>query len=132
MARRSTVKPDWLDDMLVIWGLRDVRSALGFPPISPMFRQRVGTPARSYEPTGYSDVDFDQLQTALDRLETKHKLVIMRCFKPWTARAVEDELRRLYDVSERTWVNWLHEGAGLLAADMERMDDSHTRIVVEA
>lgn len=121
MAKRSTVRPDWLDDMLVIWGMRDVRSSLGYPPICPMFRERTEQPARSYEPTGYTGYQIDKLGECIDRLEVKHRLVIMRCFKPWTAKAIEDELRTLYDVSERTWVNWLHDAARLVASDMDRI-----------
>ena len=120
MSRRSTVEPRWLDDMLVIWGLRSVRDKLGFPPISPMFKERVGRPARSYEPTGYCGSDFDQLQAAIDALMPRHKLVIVRCFKPWARDAVEVELRQ-FGVSERTWVNWLHEAAALVSADMDKM-----------
>lgn len=127
MAKRSTVEPLWLDDMLVIWGMRSVRDKLGYPAISPMFRERVGRPARSYEPTGYCGADFDQLQAAIDSLMPKHKLVIMRCFKPWSRMAVEVELRQ-YGVTERTWVNWLHEAAGLLAAHMDRMRDRNEAV----
>jgi hypothetical protein len=121
MAKRSTVQPDWLDDMLVIWGMRDVRLALGYPCISPMFRERTEQPARSYEPTGYTGYQIDKLGECIDKLETRHRLVIMRCFKPWTARAVEAELQTLYDVTDRTWRNWLHEAAALLSADMDRV-----------
>lgn len=127
MSKRSTVEPRWLDDMLVIWGYRTVRDKLGFPSISPMFRERMGTAARSYEPTGYCGQDFDQLQTAIDALMPRHKLVVVRCFKPWARQAVEEELQK-FGVTERTWVNWLHEAAALIAADMDRMKDRNLPI----
>jgi hypothetical protein len=129
MARRSTVEPRWLDDMLVIWGMRSVRDKLGFPAICPMFRERVGQPARSYEPTGYCGSDFDQLQAAIDALMPRHKMVIARCFKPWTRLIMEEELQK-FGVSERTWVNWLHEAAAIIAADMDLMK-AKDRVVPE-
>ena len=71
MSKRSRVRPDWLDDMLVIWGFRDARQALGFPPISPMFKERIGAPARSFESTGYTSYDMGELETALGNLRQK-------------------------------------------------------------
>lgn len=122
MSRRATVEPAWLDAMLRAWGLHRVREALGFPSISPMFRERIPSQARSYEPTGYCRQDFTDLEEAIDSLDMKYRLVLTRCYKPWTATAMETELRAFFPVTERTWRNWLHEAATQLTAKMLRVE----------
>lgn len=124
MSRRATVQPPWLDAMLLSWGRIKVKDALGYPTESIMFKERIPAQTRSYEPTGYSAVDYKELESAIERLDPKFQLVIIRCFKPWTAVAVEHELRSRYAVGDRTWRNWLHEGAAMLAADMQRQEDA--------
>lgn len=120
MTRRATVDPVWLDRLLVGWGMRAVREALGFPPISPMFKERIQQKAESYEPTGYCWQDYTDLETAIDGLDMKYRLVLTRCYKPWTAKAMEAELDSFYGVTDRTWRNWLHEAASILAAKLAR------------
>jgi hypothetical protein len=120
MARKATVQPVWLDALLIAWGMSRVRAALGFPSESFMFKERIPSPARSYEPTGFCATDYRELEAAIERLEEKHQLVLIRCYKPWAARDVEAMLGERYDVGDRTWRNWLHDAAALLAADMGR------------
>lgn len=120
MSKRATVKPEWLDAMLVAWGMAGVRQALGFAAISPMFRERIPTPARSYEPTGFCGQDWRDLEAAIEALDDKHQLVLIRAYKPWAARDVESILAERYQVGERTWRNWLHEAADQLSASMTR------------
>lgn len=120
MSKRATVEPRWLDAMLIAWGLAQVRQALGYPPVSPMFKERIQHRAESYEPTGYCRQDFSDLEAAIDSLDMKHRLVLTRCYKPWTAKAMEAELEAFYDVGERTWRRWLHEAAAILKTKMLR------------
>jgi hypothetical protein len=123
MSRRCTVQPPWLDAMLVAWGRHTVLEALGYAPVSPMFKERVAAPARSYEPTGFCGQDWRDLEAAIDRREEKHKLVILRAYKPWTAGEVEIILKSRYAVTERTWRNWLQEGASLIASELSHANE---------
>jgi hypothetical protein len=120
MAKRAQVQPDWLDDLLLKWG-RNLDSRSSFPTICPMFRERVGQVARSYEPTGYCEADYRQLEKAIERLEKRHLYVLKMYYKPWTLKEMRGCLVVEYGlVTERTWRNWLHEAAACLVADMER------------
>lgn len=119
VSRRATIDPIWLDRMLIAWGLASVREALGFPPISPMFKERIGQRAQSYEPQGYCRQDFSDLEEAIDGLDYKYRLVLTRCYKPWTAVAIEAELQ-VYAVTDRTWQRWLHEAAAQLATRLRQ------------
>lgn len=121
MPKRATVQPDWLDDMLFKWGQR--LPTRGYPSVCPQFRERMGSPARSYEPTGYGDEDFRQLEAAIDRLDTRYRLVITAYYKPWTAKDIFDTLKGEYSVTERTMRNWLHDAARLIAADMDKQQE---------
>jgi hypothetical protein len=124
MSKRAAVKPEWLDAILLSWGRARVPGVLGFPSESFMFKERVPTPARSYEPTGFCAIDYSELEAAIQRLDRKHQLVLVRCYKPWTSLVIEDELRKYYTVGERTWCNWLHEAASLVSTDMLRAEDA--------
>jgi len=68
MSKRATVQPAWLDAMLLSWGRVKVKEALGFPTESFMFKERIPSPARSYEPTGYSAIDYKELEAAIERM----------------------------------------------------------------
>jgi hypothetical protein len=124
MSRRATVKPDWLDSMLVSWGMVRVREALGFPSESFMFKERVPSPARSYEPTGYCGQDFRDLEAAMELLGTQHKYAILHCYKPWTAQDVRhafaDEFAIHWDTDagKRKIQRLLHEAAEKLEKAM--------------
>lgn len=124
MARRAQVQPDWLDDMLLMWARR-LPGRLGYPAICPMFRERVAQPARSYEPTGYCNADFSQLEAALGRLNDRHKLVLVMYYKPWAMEDAKAKLVQDYGtVTDRTWRNWLHDAAAALVADMEKQKEA--------
>ncbi len=120
MSRRATVQPYWLDAMLRNWGLRTVRAALGFPPVSPMFKERIPQQAQSFEPTGYCGQDFRELEEAIDSLDMRYRLVLTRCYKPWTAHAMETELDAYFPADVRTYQRWLHEAAAQLANKLRR------------
>lgn len=129
MSKRATVEPAWLNAMLVSWGMIKVRQSLGFPTESLMFKERVPSPARSYEPTGYCEMDFRALEAALDTLDTQHKYAILHCFKPWTAESVREAF------SQEFGIHWamesgrhkiqrlLHEAAALIRAHMDKAQD---------
>ena len=128
MSKRPTVEPVWLDRMLVKWGIRSLKletAGLGYPRICPMLKEGIPTPARSYEPTGYSLEDFDQLEKAVDSLEMKYRLVITRAYKPWKARDIEMVLRT-YEVTDRTWRNWLTAAARQIEISMNRAQHDGT------
>ena len=84
-----------------------------------MLAEGIPTRAESREPMGYSEDDFDDLQKAIDKLERKHHLVLVRCYRPWRAKEIEIELR-MYEVAERTWLRWLHEAAARLVILMAK------------
>jgi hypothetical protein len=122
MAKRSTVQPVWLDRMLVQWGIRSLKieiSGLGYPRKCPMLAEGIPTQARSYEPTGYSELDFQQLDTAIAKLDRKYLLVVSRAYKPWYAESAAIELAP-YGVTERTWYNWLQDAARMIETSMAR------------
>lgn len=120
MAKRAQVQPAWLDDLLLMWARR-LPGRLGFASICPMFRERVAQPARSYEPTGYCDADYRQLEIAIGRLQERHRLVLTMYYKPWFADAAQADLKAKFGiVTDRTWRNWLHEAASFLVADMDK------------
>jgi hypothetical protein len=128
MAKRATVDPAWLDAMLLSWGRIKVRDALGYPSESFMFKERVPSPARSFEPTGYSGQDFRELEAAMDRLMTQHKYAILHCYKPWTVESVRDAYAQEFgifwntDAGKKKIQRLLHEAAAVLADDMDRQE----------
>jgi hypothetical protein len=108
--------------MLVQWGTRSLReqsNALGYPRICVMLKDGIPTSTPYYEPNEISKADYDQLQASIERLERKHQLVLIRAYRPWRAKEMEDELS-VYTVTSRTWLNWLHDAAALLLASMNR------------
>lgn len=113
--------------MLIAWGMIRVRQALGFPSESFMFKERIPSPARSYEPTGYCAADFRDLEAAMATLGIQHKYAILHCYKPWTAESVRDAYATEYgivwstDGGKKKIQRLLHEAAGLLRAHMDGM-----------
>jgi hypothetical protein len=122
MAKRAQVQPDWLDDMLRIWGKTSDKQT-GWYGINPMLKSGIPTKAASYEPTGYCAHDFRQLEKAMESLEHRHKVVLVMHYKPAAVRAAEEELKG-YGMPRSVWIKWLHEAASLLAAKMGAMSDA--------
>lgn len=133
MSKRATVEPAWLDAMLVAWGMVRVRQALGFPAESFMFKERVPSPARSFEPTGYSGQDFRELEAAMERLPVPQKYAILHCFKPWTVETVRDAFASEFgiywhtDGGKRKIQRLLHEAAAALYVDMGDQERARMR-----
>jgi hypothetical protein len=125
MAKRATVEPAWLDAMLVTWGRIKVREALGYPAESVMFKERIPSPARSYEPEGFCALDFRALEAAMDTLQKKHKYAILHCYKPWTADQVREAYADEFDIhwgteaGQRKIQRLLHEAAALIRSHMD-------------
>ncbi|WP_421883251.1 hypothetical protein [Methylibium sp.] len=122
MSKRALVQPKWLDEMLWRWGIRSLRlesRALGYPSICPMLKEGIPVQAQSFEPTGYSEEDFSQLERAVSLLVERHQMALIRAYRPWKARDIE-ETYAAYGVTTRTWQRWVHEAAGLINASMNR------------
>lgn len=117
MSKRATVEPRWLDAMLFKWGVT-MPSARGWYNVCPMLQS--GIPSTTGNQPGAWELtqkDFDQLHAAIDSLSHKHRCVIYRAYKPWTAAEQEAELAQ-YRVTQRTWYNWLMEAAALIEQHM--------------
>jgi hypothetical protein len=95
MARQPSLGPSWLVGLLSDWARRELGQmtrGLGYYTSNPMLRDGIPVRATSYEPTGYSDVDVEQVTLAVDELETMQKMSVMRYFKPWTRNAINNEI----------------------------------------
>jgi len=122
MSRRTLVQPRWLDCLLWNWAIRSLKvesGSIGYYTINPMLKEGIPTQATSYEPTGFNADDFEATTKAIDALPDNFRLVILRAYKPWAARAMEAELD-VYGVSERTWQRWTHEAAVILERALMR------------
>lgn len=120
MSYRALVQPKWLDEMLWRWGVRSLRlesNSLGYPTICPMLKEGIPIQARSFEPMGYSEEDFAELEKALDKLDTAHQMAILRAYRPWKAREIEHEFQ---GVSIRTWQRRTHAAAAFIVISMNR------------
>lgn len=116
MSRRATVKPEWLDHMLVSWG-KELNRSRGWYTVTPMLRDGIPMPAQSMEPTGLCRQDWRQLELAIEQMERWHQAAVIRAYRPWVAETLERE----YPVPAKQWFLWLHEAAADLCLRMERM-----------
>ena len=117
MAKRATVQPRWMDAMLHKWGVT-MPSAKGWYNVCPMLQSGIfstaGTHGGMWE---FRPQDFEHLAAAIEVLSHKHRCVIYRAYKPWTAAHQEAELAR-YGVTERTWLRWLIDAAACIESHM--------------
>ncbi len=117
MSKRATIQPRWLDRMLMRWG-RTMPTARGWYNVCPMLQSGIPSTGRGAAgPWDLTPADFDALHAAIDALGHKHRCVIYRAFKPWTAPQQEAELAQ-YGVDPRTWLRWLHDAAAEIEARM--------------
>ena len=120
MSKRTVIKPHWLDRLLWQWAHRTTdENGLGFYSVNPMLKAGIPMPARAYEPMGYNAEDFEATTLAVSELPHHYRLVILRAYKPWAAKALEQELGS-FSQSERTWQRWVHEAAELLHSRLKR------------
>jgi hypothetical protein len=95
---------------------------LGYYSVNPMLKDGIPTPARSYEPTGYSHEDFRELEAAMTGMaqaeEYKYEiLAVLRYVKPWKAKAIDEEHQR----ETRLWLRDLKNGLATIDAKMRRL-----------
>lgn len=123
MGRRAKeLEPRWLIGLLNAWAIRatfEQGRALGFSPICPTFRSGTPQRARSYEPTGYSEVDHAEIQRAVDGLDLMRRLAVMRYFRVAKRASIDAEYPRHHD----TWMYHLEEALRLLATELGRLND---------
>lgn len=125
MSKRAFIEPHWLDRLLHSWALHSIKgssSALGFPGVSSMFKERVQFKQGSKEPFQLTQDDYNDVSLAVSELSHKHRLAITRAYKPWTIKAIADEFV-VYRVTDRTWRNWCHDAARELAGKLARRVD---------
>lgn len=120
MPKRATVQPDWLDDMLSVWG-RKSDTIRGWYAVNPTLRSGIPSAPASFEPTGYCRVDFRQLEEAIEALEHRHKVLLVMNFKPYLQKEAEAQMK-CYGMPRIVWGKWLHEAAAILASRLEQAD----------
>jgi hypothetical protein len=106
--REPALEPRWLVGLLNRWAIRSLSEqtkGLGYYGTNPMLRSGIPSPAKSYEPTGYSDVDFLDAERAINDLELMKRLAVMRYFKPWAKANIDAEIERDND----TWMYHLRD-----------------------
>jgi len=117
MSRRATVRPDWLDSMLVAWGLSTLKAQRGWYSVNPMLRAGIPRPTPTPDLWDITSSDYRQLEAHIRSLEQHHQAAVIRAYRPWTARTIE-ELHP--DATAGCWFRWLHGAAERLAAAMDR------------
>ena len=118
MARPPTLGPSWLVGLLTQWGRRELAEmtgGLGYYRINPMLKDGIPTRARSFEPTGYSTIDFADLERAVAALPKGQCLAVIRYAKPWKAQAIDLE----FPIVQRKWLEHLKEGLVALALRLD-------------
>lgn len=116
---KPQLEPGWLVGLLNQWALRSVREqsrSIGWYGINPMLKDGIPVRARSYEPTGYGDADFKDINNAVFQLDYMRRLAIVRYFKPWARAAVDAEIARDND----TWMYHLKIAMETLARQLDR------------
>ena len=87
-----------------------------------MLKDGIPTPARSYEPTGYSNEDFRELEAAMTEMARTEEykfeiLAVLRYVKPWKAKAIDEEHQR----ETRLWLRDLKNGLASIDSKMRRL-----------
>lgn len=117
MSRRATVKPDWLDRMLISWGLKSLHTqGSGWYSVNPMLKDGIPSGKAPSGPYEYGAEDFRELEACIDLLTPAQKLAVTRAYKPWSAAAIDD----LHPASVSTWCERLKAAARVIEAKMRR------------
>lgn len=118
MSRQAQLEPAWLIGLLMAWSRRTSRdNGLGYPTTCIYLKERLPSPARSYEPTGYSGAEVEAVGQHVMGLRMMRKLAIMRYCKPWMCNAINAELGREFDTD-----TWLYHLKGAFAEIVTLMD----------
>ena len=115
MSRRATVQPDWLDRMLIQWGLSTLRAQRGWYSVNPMLKAGIPRPTVAPDLWDITPGDYRELEAHIRALEEQHQAAILRAYRPWTARTIEE----LHPAATAgAWHRWLHAAAQRLVAQM--------------
>lgn len=119
MPRQPDLQPLWLVSLLVNWG-RHVRrrelGGLGYYSVNPMLKDGIATPARSYDPTGYTDGDWRSVDQTILKLQPVHQVAIIRYVMPEKAVAIQAE----WGYSSDSWLRHLRSAFVLFQGHWER------------
>ena len=117
MSRRAMVKPDWLDRLLIGWGLRSLNEGCnGWYSVNPMLKDAIPTARGSADLCDFGTQDYDDLDAAIRELPTHQLAAITRAYKPWAAPGID----RMMPALTSTWCERLKAAAVTLAAAMDR------------
>ena len=117
MPRRAIVKPDWLDRLLIGWGLRSLNDGCnGWYSVCPMLKEAIPTAKGPSDPFDFGAKDFDDLDAAIQALPAHQLAAITRAYKPWAAPGID----RMMPALTSTWCERLKAAALTLAAAMDR------------
>jgi hypothetical protein len=119
MAKTPALEPRWLVGLLNLWAVRSLHSqtkGLGYYTENPMLKDGIRGQCRSYEPTGYSDVDYLDADAAINELDLMRRLAVMRYFKPWARANIDAEMQR----DDGTWLYHLRRALDILARELDR------------
>lgn len=101
--RQPQLNPAWLVGLLNRWAVRSLKAAdkgLGYYTINPMLKSGIPGRVRSYEPTGYSGEDYQEIDIAIGELGLMRRMAVFRYFKPWAKNAIDQEISKDSD----TWM----------------------------
>ena len=111
------VKPDWLDRLLIGWGLRSLNEGSnGWYSVNPMLKDAIPTARGSADLCDFGTQDYDDLDAAIRELPTHQLAAITRAYKPWAAPGID----RMMPALTSTWCERLKAAAVTLAAAMDR------------
>lgn len=111
------VKPDWLDRLLIGWGLRSLNEGSnGWYSVNPMLKDAIPTARGPADPFDFGMKDYDDLDAAIRELPTHQLAAITRAYKPWAAPGID----RMMPALTSTWCERLKAAAVTLAAAMDR------------
>ena len=111
------VKPDWLDRLLIGWGLRSLNEGCnGWYSVNPMLKDAIPTARGSADLCDFGTKDYEDLDAAIRELPTHQLAAITRAYKPWAAPGID----RMMPALTSTWCERLKAAAVTLAAAMDR------------
>ena len=111
------VKPDWLDRLLIGWGLRSLNEGSnGWYSVNPMLKDAIPTARGSADLCDFGTQDYEDLDAAIRELPTHQLAAITRAYKPWAAPGID----RMMPALTSTWCERLKAAAVTLAAAMDR------------